>query len=904
MRLKDWSRPLLAPGVAFGLALAMSTQALAAAEPKIGVTSAVLPQAEGGGAGGMKTLQIGIDVHANDRVTTNANGKVQLVFVDGTALTVGPNSDVVLDEFVYNPETKDGTLSFSATKGLFRLVGGKLSKKKPVTLKFPTATMGIRGGIAMATAGDTVTGIFIYGEEMTMTSAGQTQTVNRPGFQVNVPSGNAPPGNPTPASNEQLGNTLEQFEASEQGGQQDDGQQGGQQGGQQAGQAGGSGGGNPAVSDEDVNESQLSDLGSNQGPENTGPRGDGPPAITPNVNPAEPDLVEASQRQQTDGTSSENNNDSDSGGSDSGSGSGSGTQLTLTGFVGRSKRGTSTATGSNDNTTADNLALSSITIANGRFQSGSFDLFVPASAGTFTLGGANTPLTTPYTGSAAGTVQLTSDLEFMVYRLTSPGRILLFAGVPTSSFPTSGVTAYDFSADFPRASDLPFMDTIATNNHGDAFIYWGSGATGVLPAFGGGTVLLKGAGSSQQSAWSTMFGRVRPDGSGRHVQGTLRSHGLYGATQTAIKFLGGISSSDAGGGSDFFGGTAPDYFVLESSLVSDADVVQSRGTTRETQTGSNTIFGNTIATGGTNSLTSATRTAGQRTTAGFAAGTVARSNSSSITSRAVLRNRNNSPVDVRLTTDANQNTVAGTFRLDDVSTGDDYDLIFGEATQTGRSAFINDSLLFAGESATASTIAGRVLTDTKLGLVSSGVLQHDGVLPSGVSFCSCQHLRWGVFGATFDISGGTSEQIHLATWVQGTLTSFASFPSSGTAQYSGHVIGSVVNGANQYVAVGGITMNVSFGAGNYQLTNVAINQFDGTNYTATAGASFNFTANSFNSTTANLTIQGNKSGVGTVNAVVHGAFFGSATGAPPETGGTVTFTGTNYNAGATYAAKR
>lgn len=876
---------------------------------RIGVTSAVLPRAEGQAPdGNTRVLRIGVDVVANERVTTGAGGKVQLVFIDGSALTVGPNSEVVLDEFIYDPVEKDGKLSFAATKGVFRLVGGRLSKKTPVEIRFPTATMGIRGGIAMVQGGESVTGTFVFGEEMTMSSGGETQSVNRPGFQISVPATGGPPSNPTPASSEQLGATLEQLEADPQpeqqnagGAQQTSGDQ--QSGGGNNAGGGGQGGGNPSISDEDVSETQLSELGSEQGPSNLQPQGPPPqPRST-----AEPIVVNFSQREALDEPREDLSGETaNTVASDPSLGSSS---LSLNGFVGRSKRGTSTSTGSNDATASDNVALSSVTIASGRFQAGSaagsFDLFFPSASGTFTVGGANTPVSTPY-GSVSGTGRLTSDQEFVVYELEGASRLLLFAGVPTTTFPTSGITTYDFGRDFVRASDLPFLDNITASSHGDAFIYWGQPTTGVLPAFGGGSITISGQGSSQSSAWSTLFGRVRSDGgSGRHIQGTVRGQGLYTVTSPAIRFFGDVASSDASDGSDFFGGTAPSHFVLESALVSDGDVVQSRGISRVTQTASSTIHSNAPAYAGSNSASSATRTAGQRTTSGFASGVVLRYNSSSITSSAVLRNRNNNPNDVRITTDADQSALAGTFRLDDIATGDDYDLFFGEATQGGRSAFINDKIYFAGESATASTITGRVLASAaKLGLVTSSVLQTDGFLPSGVSFCSCEHLTWGIFGADFDLNGGSSEQIHLATWLQGELTNFASFPTSGTARYQGHVLASVVNQSSQYLAAGGVTLDFAFSPGSYQLTDVTISSLDGTNFTSTAGALGTFSVNRYNSTSANLTIQGSKSGVGTVTAVVAGAFFGSGSGAPPETGGTVTLSGTNYKGGGTYAAAK
>jgi hypothetical protein len=62
-----------------------------------------------------------------------------LFFLDESALTIGPNMDAVLDESVYDPEAELGTLFLNATKGVFRLIGGKISKKSAVVLTTPTA---------------------------------------------------------------------------------------------------------------------------------------------------------------------------------------------------------------------------------------------------------------------------------------------------------------------------------------------------------------------------------------------------------------------------------------------------------------------------------------------------------------------------------------------------------------------------------------------------------------------------------------------------------------------------------------------------------------------------------------------------------------------------------------------
>ena len=115
-----------------------------------------------------RVLRIGIDVQANEVITTNTRDRAHLVFLDGTSLTVGPNAQLTIDRFVYDPATKTGDLAINASKGVFRLGGGKISKIKPITVTTPSATIGIRGGIAIFTVQPTsTTSTFVFGNAMT-----------------------------------------------------------------------------------------------------------------------------------------------------------------------------------------------------------------------------------------------------------------------------------------------------------------------------------------------------------------------------------------------------------------------------------------------------------------------------------------------------------------------------------------------------------------------------------------------------------------------------------------------------------------------------------------------------------------------------------------------------------------
>jgi hypothetical protein len=83
-------------------------------------------------------------VTANERVETVDGGGLHLRFLDNTDFHLGSQSVVVLDEFVYDPDTSAGKMAIRLSQGTFRFVSGKLIKSG-VSIRTPTALIGIRG---------------------------------------------------------------------------------------------------------------------------------------------------------------------------------------------------------------------------------------------------------------------------------------------------------------------------------------------------------------------------------------------------------------------------------------------------------------------------------------------------------------------------------------------------------------------------------------------------------------------------------------------------------------------------------------------------------------------------------------------------------------------------------------
>ncbi len=86
-----------------------------------------------------------------DQITSGADSGMQILLLDETVFTIGPESEMTIDEFVYDPATRQGSLAASMGKGVMRFVTGNISAGTPenMTIKLPVGTIGIRGTIGV-----------------------------------------------------------------------------------------------------------------------------------------------------------------------------------------------------------------------------------------------------------------------------------------------------------------------------------------------------------------------------------------------------------------------------------------------------------------------------------------------------------------------------------------------------------------------------------------------------------------------------------------------------------------------------------------------------------------------------------------------------------------------------------
>lgn len=90
---------------------------------------------------------VGAVIEVEDTVKTGSDGSVGITFQDNSLLSAGPNSELVIERFVFDSTTHQGEFDTRLKKGTLAVVSGKIVKQSPeaMRIKTPAAIMGVRG---------------------------------------------------------------------------------------------------------------------------------------------------------------------------------------------------------------------------------------------------------------------------------------------------------------------------------------------------------------------------------------------------------------------------------------------------------------------------------------------------------------------------------------------------------------------------------------------------------------------------------------------------------------------------------------------------------------------------------------------------------------------------------------
>jgi len=98
-------------------------------------------------AGKKLCANVGQGVQPGDVVITGSDGSVGITFRDNSLVSIGPDSVLAIDRFVFDSTTHQGAFDSSLKQGTLAVVSGKLAKQSPEAMKVktPAAILGVRG---------------------------------------------------------------------------------------------------------------------------------------------------------------------------------------------------------------------------------------------------------------------------------------------------------------------------------------------------------------------------------------------------------------------------------------------------------------------------------------------------------------------------------------------------------------------------------------------------------------------------------------------------------------------------------------------------------------------------------------------------------------------------------------
>lgn len=774
-----------------------------------GVTAAVNPKATAiDGAGKTRLISLGDPVIRNHRIETSGEGLVQILLADGTSFTVGPNSSVVIDSFVYDPEKNTASLAATMTKGALRFIGGKASKASgDVKINTPIGTAGIRGAVVdINLNGQTPDGqplpphmTLVYGKEVQLTGTGAPQRLFKQGFSI-VAGDGQPRIQRTPP---QWVSGLQQF---------------------LAGRPGQGGGSRNTPTDQTVASSTVSQTNSAQPPsQNTIPVPTPRPIVTTPVESIAGDSqrdvgtrpeVPVEPEEPWDGSIgvvSESEDDRELNGS----------------FGTMTKQADGSWAGTLDE--EDSFTLGAKSTSN--------TLTSATVSGSSTLLGALEGKA--YAGSGEFIAYLMrNDVNdaFIVVGGKTAEMSSIFTGTKVQHYvvqpdpATGAVSIGAVNADLAEA--LSGSGTVNSN----LLVVAASGVTDSGSAIVGkaiqASLSIDGTGSGQSSAINVTAGTFERLDHGGNGLNALSSGGyLTGAagdvenTQSVVQTVGGAEGED-----ELFGKNGEYMVVVGSGETYVPDPVEGPGTIYF-DVGANVLSRNDSLT-----QTNVARLFSGQTLSGFASGAVNTSDDISLETGTIS-----------LSFDGTTNSFTGEI---DVDTGDGREEIFLTSSNS-QTAYLTDQLI----AATSDTDGSYIVSSD---VVPAAIFANE----TSSAICNaCSFMTWGWWGQA--AVGESSKSVHLGNWIIGKQPENSAMPSSGTATYTGNAVGTVLNNGAQYIATGTMSSTMNFGT---RTGTVSVSGYDSKNFSAAVSfgsSTATFSGSSTSGITASVTGAFASDGTGT-----------------------------------------
>jgi hypothetical protein len=105
--------------------------------------------------GQSRPVQVGEIVFESDVLRTGSDGRLAVVLKDETRLSLGPDTEVAVARFAFEPAESRLALALRVVQGAISFVSGRIARLRPdaVQIETPTSVIGVRGTHVLVRAG-------------------------------------------------------------------------------------------------------------------------------------------------------------------------------------------------------------------------------------------------------------------------------------------------------------------------------------------------------------------------------------------------------------------------------------------------------------------------------------------------------------------------------------------------------------------------------------------------------------------------------------------------------------------------------------------------------------------------------------------------------------------------------
>ena len=138
-----------------GVGAALWPHQVFAADANAGVVKRVSAPATLERATATRALAVGQAVQVGDIIRTGQGGGASITLADDTLLSAGPESELVITQFAFDPTSQEGGMLLSLWRGVLSVVTGVIARVTPekVNVQTRTVVLGVRGTEFIVDAG-------------------------------------------------------------------------------------------------------------------------------------------------------------------------------------------------------------------------------------------------------------------------------------------------------------------------------------------------------------------------------------------------------------------------------------------------------------------------------------------------------------------------------------------------------------------------------------------------------------------------------------------------------------------------------------------------------------------------------------------------------------------------------